>query len=616
MRGTSQHTYILKSRGFPLRLTNKGFSSQIMREICLALLIACYLFTENIKQPGHCGSLPDGPYVLKGREDACEQIITNLISKKAVEIVAPPGYGKTSVVVEAAHRLIDKFGKFVAYVNPRGVTCVEDLASRITEALGEVSGENTIKKTLHRMRSLKPQNVVLIIENLDNLLHLEKNQELESSHPSGEECCAKMRGKYKKDDFLTFIKDIGQTKTIHLAITSTETNDFSVSFPTELIELHPLSVEDSSTLFKERDKSLDYATVEKLVNTCGGIPLVICTVLSLLKKRNPHNLARRLSTCTAVELITELSPEHLPCEDRIDQCLQVCFRRLSQENQDVLVMLSTFPHRFTQEQFCAVFQSLTSLDLQRCLNSLKHSSLLRFERESCYFCIHPFIRKFCSLQPRHKEAKTSFIRHYSDLVVALSNIFFSPDSKAAVEQYRNEKENIKEAMAWCEDDHPDLDQDFREYCVDAFVGAAVFLAKVMRKQEFESLFCKLSHQCRYDLQRYSACLTVIGMKIVLSCTCTPRICSRAWYRANSVLSRANEIQTSLETVDEAIRAQCLSKLGFCLVREGREEEGFEHLNQAFTLRRKIYEQSTEDKDEVMVAACHNDLAGLESFPSL
>ena len=580
------------------------------------MLIACYLFTENIKQPGHCGSLPDGPYVLKGREDACEQIITNLISNKAVEIVAPPGYGKTSVVVEAAHRLIDKFGKFVAYVNPRGVTCVEDLASRITEALGEVSGENTIQKTLHRIRSLKPQNVVLIIENLDNLLHLEDHQKLESSCPHGEECCAKVRGKYTKDDFLTFISDIGQTKTIFLALTSTEINDFSVSFPIELIELHPLSDEDSSTLFKERDKSLDDATVKKLVTVCGGIPLVICTVLSLLKKSNPHSLTRRLFNLTFRELITELSPEYLPDEHRIDRCLKVCFHRLGKENQDVLVMLSTFPHRFTQEQFYAVFQPLTNLDLERCLNALKHSSLLRFERESCYFCIHPFIRKFCSLQPRHKEAKTSFIRHYSDLVVALSNTFFSPNSKAAVEQYRNEKENIKEAMAWCEDDHPDLDQRFREHCVDAFIRAAVFLAKVMTKQEFLSLFCKLSHQCSNDLQRHSACLTVIGIKIVLSCMCTPRICSRAWYRAKGVLSRANEIQISLKMVDDAIRAQCLSKLGFCLVREGRVEEGFEYLNQAVKLRRKLYQQSSKDEDKVMLAACHNDLAGLVSSRSL
>ena len=230
-------------------------------------------------------------------------MITSLMSNKAVEVVAPPGYGKTSVVVEAAHRLIAR-GNFVAYVNPRGVACVEDLGSRIIEALGEVPGENTVQETLLRFRSLKANNVVLIIENLDNLLHLESQKQLESSFPRTDECCDKMRGHYKKDDFLTFIKEIGKVSQIHLVLTSRETNDFL--FPIELIELQPLSDEDSFALFKERDKSLGEATVKKLVNICGGIPLIICTVLSLLKKRNPKNLTRRLSNCTPLELIREL----------------------------------------------------------------------------------------------------------------------------------------------------------------------------------------------------------------------------------------------------------------------------------------------------------------------
>ena len=109
-----------------------------------------------------------------------------MLSNKAVEVVAPPGYGKTSVVVETAHRLIEYHGKYVAYVNPRGVTCVEDLGVTIIEALGEVPGDNTIQETLHRIRSLRTKNVVLMIENLDNLLHLEDNRERESD-PHGVE---------------------------------------------------------------------------------------------------------------------------------------------------------------------------------------------------------------------------------------------------------------------------------------------------------------------------------------------------------------------------------------------------------------------------------------------
>ena len=107
--------------------------------------------------------------------------------------------------------------------------------------------------------------MVLIIENLDNLLHLEKNRDLEPPGPRGEEYCSKcskINVKSKKDDFLTFIKEIGQTEKINLILTSTEANDFSIFFPIELIELQALSEEDSSSLFKERDQSLDETTVK------------------------------------------------------------------------------------------------------------------------------------------------------------------------------------------------------------------------------------------------------------------------------------------------------------------------------------------------------------------
>ena len=262
----------------------------------IILSIVAFLVAEDVKRFGHCGTLPDRT-CLVGRDDTCEQIINLLSSNKAAKIVAPPGYGKTSVVVEVAHKMIDK-GKFAAYVKPRGVACVEDLGSKIIEAFGEEPGEDTIKETLRCIRSLKPKNVVLIIENIDNLLHLEDEVNREEHHQESEVYCAKMRGKYKKEDFLTFLKDIGQSPNIHLILTSRETVDFSLSFPIELIELQPLNDEDSTTLFIKRDKSLDNdcEMVKDLVRVCGGIPLIICTVLAILKKENPQHFARRLST--------------------------------------------------------------------------------------------------------------------------------------------------------------------------------------------------------------------------------------------------------------------------------------------------------------------------------
>ena len=538
------------------------------------------------------------------------------MSDKAVEIVAPYGYGKTSVVVEAARRMIAK-GKHVVYVNPRGVTCVEDLASKIIEELGEHPSDHTIEECLYRIRSLK-NKTVLVVENLDNLLYLEKqfssekyHQEVETSHHGEKYCSTKIRGQYKREEFLSFVKEIGESSTIQLVLTSTEPNDF-LSFPIDLIKLPPLSKEDSSTLFKDHYGNLDENTVNKLVDIGGGIPLIIFTVMSRLKNENEdaETLAERLSTSQGGDLIKELNPRNLPLEERIYDCLEEYFGRLSEDDQYALVMLSTFPDKFTQTQLFAVFQTVLGLDLASCISSLKYSSFFPFERTSDLYCLPSYIRTFCSVQSRHVEAKSLFLHHYSDLVVNLSKDFLTKDSQSAVKRYRDEKDNIKEAMVWCGNDHPELAEDLREKCIDAFNKAAVFLANVMRKQEFESLFCKLAYQCRHDLKRHSACLTAIGTNIVLSFTCTPWICFTAWYRAKCVLSQANDIQESVETVDDATRAECLSKLGLCRVGEGHEIQGFECLNQALALRTTRWEQSSKEKDRVMLAACHNDLAGL------
>ena len=560
-------------------------------------------------------NLPDRTELV-GREDTLELILDTLTSNKAVEIVAPPGYGKTSLVVEVAHKIIE-MGKRVAYVNPRGVTCVEDLAGKIIEALGAVPAEKTMKETMACIRALESKTVMLIIENIDNLLHLDDKIGKEKYLQECGDFCATMRGKYKKDDFLRLLMELRQCPTIHLVLTSRETVDSSVRFPSLVIKLQPLSDEESATLFTKRDNSLDDELVTELVRVCGGVPLVICTVLTILERENPENLKRRLSTSSTRLLIEELNPDFITNEDRIDKCLEVWFNRLSQENQDVLAKIATFPHRFTENQFLAVFNSSPGLDLRTCINGMKHSSFVRFDRRSCHYCVDSFIRNFISLMPQHKEAKSVFLRHYSDLAISLCKQFLSRDSKAAIEHYRNEKENIREAMTWCGGDHPELDQTTREHCIRCFNKSAVFLAKMMSKQEFESLFCKLSYRCRYDMHLYSTCLTNMGMKIVLSCACAPHICVRALRRAKCFLSRANDIQLGLAEFDDATRAQCLSKLGFCLVREGYFVHGYDLLNQALTLRIERTKHSMEDEDKVMLAACHNDLAGsVEEFISI
>ena len=138
----------------------------------------------------------------------------------------------------------------------------------------------------------------------------------------------------------------------------------------------------------------------------------------------------------------------------------------------------------------------------------------------------------------------------------------------------------------------------------------------MHKQEFQLLFYKLARRCPFHMQLRSACLTNIGMKVVLSCTCTPHICQRALNQAKEILTQANQIQSTAKDVSDATRAQCLSKLGFCCVCEGRVSEGNEYIKIALKLREDRAKEFKKGEDQVMVAACFNDSAGLWQFQFL
>ncbi|XP_022789027.1 uncharacterized protein LOC111328789 isoform X2 [Stylophora pistillata] len=281
---------------------------------------------------------------------------------------------------------------------------------------------------------------------------------------------------------------------------------------------------------------------------------------------------------------------------------------VEEENQKIVVMASTFPFGFTQEQFEKVFGLPEADNFQKRLNCFKESNLLRYDRRKCQYFLNRSTIDFLSLKPYYRKAKSIFTRHYSDLAVSLCKTFLTKDCKTAIDQYRSEKDNIREAMAWCGGDHLELEQTVRERAIAAFNEAATFLAKVMPKQEFQSLFYKLACRCAFHMQLRCACLTNIGMKVVLSCTCTPYICPRALNQAKEILTRANELQSTAKGVCDATRAQCLSKLGFCYVREGRVEKGFEYIDVALKLRKEKAEKSKRSKDEVMLAACINDLA--------
>ena len=119
-----------------------------------------------------------------------------------------------------------------------------------------------------------------------------------------------------------------------------------------------------------------------------------------------------------------------------------------------------------------------------------------------------------------------------------------------------------------------------------------------------------------DLRRRAECLTSLGINEIFNCICATGLCKKATERARLRLDKADEIQTDLQVNKGNSRAQCLSKLGRCLVRSDDQERGRAMIEEAIRIRKAAIETSDDHEEEggenvchVMLGATYNDKAG-------
>ena len=120
-----------------------------------------------------------------------------------------------------------------------------------------------------------------------------------------------------------------------------------------------------------------------------------------------------------------------------------------------------------------------------------------------------------------------------------------------------------------------------------------------------------------DQRRLAECLTSLGIKEIFNCICPNGLCKKAIDRARRYLDEADEIQTRLQVSKGNSRAQCLAKLGRCLVRSGEKERGKTMIEDAIRIRDAAVKTPDHDDEEeggenvccVMLGATCNDKAG-------
>ena len=518
--------------------------------------------------------------------DVCDEITHLLTTDQGdditclVTIVAPPGFGKTTVATNIGYRMLEE-RKDVLHFSLRNVCNLNRAAEHMLEKLvGIHAGENPVKQLTSYLSSL-PHQTVLILDNAEDL------QMGDGSN------------------FEDFLKEIVQYA-LNVVTIITSRNAVSklklFPFQTKHIPLKPLTGEDSAAYLRNHVPDLSDHLVRAFAKACRGVPLLLTITGSFLKRKtiDPVHLHRKLQN---------FPHSFLKAKDATIQelysLLQVFYNNLGPDMKEYLAYLTSFPTSFTKEEAKDIlFPNEDYLDFQFVLDNLEQHSLVQQDedQDNQFYSLHPLVQAFCKSSREdtctgYNTAIRRFSNHYLSLLQRLNDDFISTDCKTVIEKYRDRKTNISHAiLASTEDD----DNDLKQFGIRVSTEAVNFLAKVMKLDEFMSLYsqCLRVAELMPDKTLYSECLVSIGFK---------QLCYYGYkdaYRtdAKRSLQEAHDLQTRLVNYDSECKGHCKCKLGLCCFVAGDKKKGISLIAQGIGVRKRLVRSKGSGKMERMLLA--------------
>ncbi|KAK2548685.1 hypothetical protein P5673_031031 [Acropora cervicornis] len=479
---------------------------------------------------------------------------------QGVFIDGAPGIGKTILATEAANKLRrDNRHVLVAYIDCKDIKSFESFAETVIEQICRSPSVNDPAAEIKkRLEASKDYFYILFLDNFEYILEDNHNQQ---NQPSTAAASSRDCG----ERVVSFIGEIaGRPTNSKFLVTSTE----RVFFPTlamKMIHLNPFD-EDESFKLLQNVRCADKISVEQFKELCkisSGIPLALHTLISsqedligLLEYFEKAPLEERTHFLQEMKTV--------PKEDKIQVCLDLCFQRLTPQVQ--LTLLEHFKVKAKQE-YGEEIQHARGLLIDYLISFLKETF----------------------------------------------KVFLGKNSvKSAIEEFSAEKENVMQLVEWI--DKGEMDEERIKKCIDVFNVAGEMLAKIMAKyimKMFTILWLRSAKKCKTSGDWLNVGLPLGSRK---SST------ANAQQRARPHLEEAHRIQTHLQVNKGNSRAQCLAKLGRCLVRRSDTEGGKAMIEEAIRIREAAVQTPYDHEEEggenvcyVMLGATYNDKAVAHSF---
>ncbi|XP_044163098.1 uncharacterized protein LOC122947668 [Acropora millepora] len=431
----------------------------------------------------------------------------------------------------------------------------------------------------------------------------------------------------------SFIDEIAKCPTnIKFLVTSSEKVPFLPMLAMEAIHLNPFDKDESSKLLEKvaSGAKISDQQSEELCEICSGIPLVLHTLMStyedliglmdLARKQNPEEKALFLRSMKTVH-----------CRRKIEFCLNVCFQRLTHQVRLTLLSLCLYKGLFTPDRAAKIFCSpmLSGDNLGHDVLELGRCNLLHLQKShgTIKYTFLTVIREHFKLKAKQEYREE--IQHARSLLIDYLISFLKETFKAflgknlvksAIEEFSAEKENVMQLVEWI--NNGEMDEERVKKCIDVFNVAGEMLAKMMANLNYRNVYESLAKKCKEmgDQRRLAECLISLGIKEIFNCICARGLCDKAIARARPRFEKARTIQSRLQVKKGNSCAQCLAKLGRCLVRTNDTERGKAMIEEAIGIREAAVQRPDDHEEEggenvcyVMLAATYNDMAVALSF---
>ena len=327
--------------------------------------------------------LPPCPSTFVGRANEEQEILQlSMMEKtnKIINIIGPPGFGKSTLAICVGNTLISR-GIVLHYVDMSQVTH-QPVQQIIAEKIlfQESAHSEMTNVTFNHLLSWAARNVwknLVIFDNCDEVLNYQKDQFNEAVE--------------------MFVK---QSNNFKVLITSREESLYLEQ--SRAVKVDSLTVNESCELLEI--KSPDLLTTEEkiaIANLTGSVPLALQIVGSLLNRRlNPPSPSVIIEELQFHPIPT-LSPAALHKKMRVNASISVSYNYLDTKLRKIARYIANFPGSFTKLSAINVLRLVASNAMEVTedyvgsgLDNLVTSSLLEYNPHTRRYHFHRLLREF------------------------------------------------------------------------------------------------------------------------------------------------------------------------------------------------------------------------------